>query len=186
MAGGASLVAAREVKRRGSRTRDPLVAYHELLEDPVLAAESAAMLTEGQRERRLVFGDRPLCVSLRPNLISDWQYRAVNTAAETVYAALGRLERALLSDEVLRRELDLDPEEEELALADPGFTAASALTPSTVLQSRTPNAATSAPCAASDAAWNGRCSRRQLPPASPVIQTDAATIGVSAMACTLS
>ena len=125
MAGGASLVAAREVKRRGSRTRDPLVAYHELLEDPVLAGESAAMLTEGQRERRLVFGDRPLCVSLRPNLISDWQYRAVNTAAETVYAALGRLERALLSDEVLRRELDLDPEEEELALADPGFTAAS-------------------------------------------------------------
>ncbi|HKC91766.1 MAG TPA: hypothetical protein VKE23_10615, partial [Candidatus Limnocylindria bacterium] len=118
-------MAARAVRRGGSRTRDPLVAYHELLEDPVLAAESAAMLTEGQRERRLVFGDRPLCVSLRPNLISDWQYAAVNEASETIYAALGRLERALLEDEDLRRELDLDPQEEALALRDPGFRAAS-------------------------------------------------------------
>src|SRR5207244_3806876 len=91
----------------------------------VLAQESAAMLTEGQHERRLVFGKRPLCVSLRPNLISEWQYAAVNAAAETVYAALGRLERALLANEDLRRELDLDPREEALALADPGFAAAS-------------------------------------------------------------
>src|SRR5256885_6581794 len=122
---GASVVAARAVANKRGAALAPLVAYHELLEDGVLAQESAAMLTEGERERRLVFGDRPLCVSLRPNLISDWQYREVNTAAETVYAALGRLERALLSDDVLRRELDLDPEEEALALADPGFTAAS-------------------------------------------------------------
>jgi len=123
--GGASVVAAREVRRGGSASRDPLTAYHALLEDGGLASESAAMLTEGQRERRLVFGDRPLCVSLRPNLISAWQYDQVNTAAETLYAALGRLERALLGDDVLRRELDLDPREEELALADPGFRAAS-------------------------------------------------------------
>src|SRR5207253_11295128 len=69
-----------------------LFRSHELLEDGVLAQESAAMLTEGQRERRLVFGKRPLCVSLRPNLISEWQYAEVNAAAETIYAALGRLE----------------------------------------------------------------------------------------------
>jgi uncharacterized circularly permuted ATP-grasp superfamily protein len=83
------------------------------------------MLAEGQRGRRLVFGDRPLCVSLRPNLISDWQYAAVNAAAEAIYAALGRLERALLEDEGLRRLLDLDPREEALAVRDPGFRAAS-------------------------------------------------------------
>ena len=124
MAGGASVVAARALARRRS-SREPLVAYHELLEDGVLAEESAAMLTEGQRDRRLVFGKRPLCVSLRPNLISEWQYAQVNAAAETVYAALGRLERALLKNDDLRRELDLDPREEALALADPGFAAAS-------------------------------------------------------------
>src|SRR3989475_12897460 len=124
--GGASVVAARALTRRSSKTaRDPLVAYHELLEDPGIAEASAAMLAEGQRERRLVFGDRPLCVSLRPNLISEWQYAEVNAAAEAIYAALLRLERALLTDDELRRQLDLDPREEELALADPGFRAAS-------------------------------------------------------------
>jgi hypothetical protein len=123
---GAPVVAARGLKaRRPKRARDPLVAYHELLEDATLADDSAAMLAEGQRKRRLVFGDRPLCVSLRPNLITEWQYAAVNAAAEAIYAALGRLERALLVDEDLRRELDLDPREEALALRDPGFRAAS-------------------------------------------------------------
>jgi uncharacterized circularly permuted ATP-grasp superfamily protein len=124
--GGASVVAARALGRRRSVTaRDPVVAYHELLEDPGLAETSTSVLTEGQRKRRLVFGDRPLCVSLRPNLISDWQYAAVNEASQTIYAALGRLERALLDDEDLRRQLDLDPQEEALALRDPGFRAAS-------------------------------------------------------------
>ena len=126
MEGGASVVATRALTRRSSKTaRDPLVAYHELLEDPRLADASAELLAEGQRKRRLVFGDRPLCVSLRPNLISDWQYAAVNEASQTIYAALGRLERALLEDEDLRRELDLDSQEEALALRDPGFRAAS-------------------------------------------------------------
>ncbi|HUQ16902.1 MAG TPA: circularly permuted type 2 ATP-grasp protein [Candidatus Saccharimonadales bacterium] len=103
----------------------PLVGYHELLEDGDLAAESAAALAEGQRERRLVFGDRPLCVALRPNLISRWQYDAIGRASEVLYGALDRLERAVLADEDLRRELELDPREAELALADPGFRASS-------------------------------------------------------------
>ena len=59
------MVAARAVGKKRGAAAAPLVAYHELLEDGVLAQESAAMLTEGQRERRLVFGKRPLCVSLR-------------------------------------------------------------------------------------------------------------------------
>ena len=103
----------------------PLVGYHELLEDGDLAAESAAALAEGQRARRLVFGDRPLCVALRPNLISRWQYDAIGRASEVLYGALDRLERAVLADEDLRRELELDPREAELALADPGFRASS-------------------------------------------------------------
>ena len=103
----------------------PLIEYHGLLEDGDLAAESAAALTEGQRARRLVFGDRPLCVALRPNLISRPQYDAITRASETLYTALGRLERALLTDADLRLELDLDPAEASLVLADPGFSASS-------------------------------------------------------------
>ena len=90
-----------------------------------MADESAAVLAEGQREARAVFGDRPLCVSLRPNLVSAKQLAANTKASETIYGALARLERALLRDEDLRRELDLDPEEERLAVADPGYRAAS-------------------------------------------------------------
>jgi len=103
----------------------PLIEYHGLLEDGDLAAESAAALTEGQRARRLVFGDRPLCVALRPNLISRPQYDAITTASETLYGALGKLERALLADTDLRLELDLEPAEADLVLADPGFSASS-------------------------------------------------------------
>jgi uncharacterized circularly permuted ATP-grasp superfamily protein len=103
----------------------PLIEYHGLLEDGELAAASAVALADGQRARRLVFGDRPLCIALRPNLISRWQYDAIATASETLYAALGKLERALLRDDDLRRELDLEPREAELALADPGFRASS-------------------------------------------------------------
>ena len=103
----------------------PLERYHSLLEDPAIAQASAEVLAEGQRARRLVFGERPLCVVLRPNLISAAQYEEINAASETLYAALGRLERALLTDEALRQEVALDAVEERLALADPGFAAAS-------------------------------------------------------------
>ncbi len=99
--------------------------YNGLLEDPALAAASAEALQQGQRTTRLVFGDRPLCVALRPNLVSRRQYEANRAASETIYGALTRLERALLAEQDLRRELDLAPEEEQLALADPGFVASS-------------------------------------------------------------
>jgi hypothetical protein len=103
----------------------PIAAYHASLEEPGVADESAAVLAEGQREARAVFGDRPLCVSLRPNLVSARLLRDVATASEIICGALARLERALLADEDLRRELDLDPEEALLALADPGYRQAS-------------------------------------------------------------
>lgn len=102
-----------------------IAAYHALLQDGRLCDESVAALGEGQRARRLFFGERPLSVSLRPRLISKARYAAALAASEATYRALGCLERALLRDAVLRRELDLDPEEERLALADPGCRASS-------------------------------------------------------------
>lgn len=113
-------------RARSRRDGDPAItAYHGLLEDGDTATASAAALAAGQRERRLVFGARPLCVSLRPNLVDRRTVEAIAATTELLYAALQRLERALLSEEELRRDLDLDPEEERLALADPGFSASS-------------------------------------------------------------
>ncbi|MEK7863295.1 MAG: hypothetical protein AAB295_08530, partial [Chloroflexota bacterium] len=108
-----------------SRADRTIAMYHAALEDPALASASAMVLASGQRDARAVFGERPLCVSLRPNLVTRADLRATTQASEILYGALGRLEGALLADEDLRRELDLDPEEERLALADPGYRAAS-------------------------------------------------------------
>ena len=99
---------------------EPYAAYHELLEDDAVLQESLERLREGQREHRLVFGEHPLCVSLRPQLASRERYDQAVAASNAVASALGALERALLRDAELRAELDLAPEEEELALADPG------------------------------------------------------------------
>ncbi len=92
--------------------------YNELLEDEVLAGESVGMLQGGQLERNLFFGRHPLCTALRPNLLDRARYDAVASASEAVWEAFATLEAALLVDADLRAELDLDPAEEELALAE--------------------------------------------------------------------
>jgi hypothetical protein len=95
-------------------------AYHDLLNDDELADASIGALQNGQHDANLYFGEHPLSISLRPRLISagDWEYAVA--AAERIGSALATLEVALLADEDLRRELDLDPVEERLALAHPG------------------------------------------------------------------
>jgi uncharacterized circularly permuted ATP-grasp superfamily protein len=100
--------------------RDPVAAYHALLEDGDLAAASSEALAEGQRASRLMFGDRPLSVALRPQFLTRARYERAVKASEGVYSALGALERAVLRDAGLRAELALEPEEERLAMADPG------------------------------------------------------------------
>ena len=99
---------------------DPVAAYHALLEDPALAEASAERLREGQARRGLAFGDRPLSIALRPNLLSRERYAESVAAARAIHGALAALERALLAHAELRAQLDLEPEEERLALADPG------------------------------------------------------------------
>jgi len=101
--------------------KDPVAAFHGLLDDERLAASSADALVEGQRARRLTFGERPLCVAIRPQLLTRRRYEQAVSAAEGVAAALASLERAVLEDADLRAELGLEAEEERLAMADPGF-----------------------------------------------------------------
>jgi uncharacterized circularly permuted ATP-grasp superfamily protein len=105
--------------------KDPVGAYHGLLQDQRLAAASAEALAQGQRERRLMFGERPLCVALRPQILTRRRYEQAVVAAEGVYGALAALEKAVLKDAGLRRELGLEAEEERLAMADPGFRSSS-------------------------------------------------------------
>jgi len=105
--------------------KDPVAAYHALLEDEALAEATAEALAAGQRERKLMFGERPLCVCIRPQLLTRRRHEQAVAAAEGVYGALAALEKAVLADSGLRAELDLEPEEERLAVADPGFRSSS-------------------------------------------------------------
>src|ERR1041384_115897 len=104
---------------------DPVAAYHALLDDDGLTAASADALASGQREHRLMFGERPLCVAIRPQILTRARYDQAVAAAAGVHSALGALEKALLTDPELRAELALEPEEERLAMADPGFRSSS-------------------------------------------------------------
>jgi len=104
---------------------EPVEVYNGLLEDASLAEASVERLRAEQARRRLSFGERPLSISLRPNLLSRDRYAQAMGAAEAVNGALARLEGVLLADPALRAELDLAPEEERLALADPGCRASS-------------------------------------------------------------
>jgi uncharacterized circularly permuted ATP-grasp superfamily protein len=108
------------VRRQPRGVADPVAEYHDLLFAAGTADESAHALRAGQEARSLVFGSRPLCIALRPQLMTRARYDAACAAARGVERALARLERALLRDAELRAELDLEPEEERLALADPG------------------------------------------------------------------
>jgi len=99
---------------------EPAAVYHGLLEDAALAEASVEHLRGAQRRLGLSFGDRPLSIALRPNLVSRERSVESAGAAVAVHAAVARLERALLADPALRAELDLAPMEERLALADPG------------------------------------------------------------------
>ena len=105
--------------------RDPVEAYHALLADERVARASAQALTSGQQERGLAFGPRPLCVALRPQLLSHSQFERAAAAAVGVHSALSALEKAVLADAELRAELELEPEEERLAMVDPGFRSSS-------------------------------------------------------------
>jgi hypothetical protein len=104
---------------------DAAAVYHGLLEDDGLAAASIEALLEGQRQKRLMFGDRPVSITVRPQLVEAARYRTAVAASQTIYAALDRLEAALIDDSQLRAELDLEPEEERLALAEPGIQSSS-------------------------------------------------------------
>lgn len=101
--------------------KEAISAYHALLEDESLAAASAEALAGGQRARKLMFGERPLSVALRPQFMARRAADQAVAAAEGVFGALAALERAVLKDATLRAELALEPEEEKLAMADPGY-----------------------------------------------------------------
>lgn len=95
------------------RLYDAIEYYHSLLSDDI-AQEADAQLRHLLKERGLYFGERPLCVVLRPHfyLEDDWAF--IKSQLDTVLSAFQRVHEVCLADASLRAQLGMDDYEEQL------------------------------------------------------------------------
>jgi hypothetical protein len=100
--------------------QDAIQRYLDLL-TPQLAADTQARLDAVQQLRGLTFGDRPLCTVLRPRFLSPQQYHWLCGRVRLLLGAFAKAQAAALADAAFRRQFLLTPEEDTLALHDPGF-----------------------------------------------------------------
>ena len=103
--------------------RDRAIAeYHGwLAADDKLTPEFFARLRDAMTAARLLYGDRPIGVSLRPHLVGRGRYDALSRAAEAVASAFEKLCGLMLSRRELLDSVGLTDAERRLALAEPGY-----------------------------------------------------------------
>ena len=103
-------------------TRQSAIDYfHELCGSGSLAQDTWEMLLPGLNERGLVFGGRPLATVLRPLFHTgmDWHY--LRWRSNIMIGVFRKMADAMLDDPVLRAQVYLTPEEEELIQIPTGF-----------------------------------------------------------------
>jgi glutathionylspermidine synthase len=102
---------------------------HELLAaDETLTPATFEKLRSGMRKKRLLYGDRPIGIALRPHLLDQEQFRALTLSAERVTSALEKIVAAVVEDPKLMDELGLTEAECRMALVDPRFSTAGVTT----------------------------------------------------------
>jgi glutathionylspermidine synthase len=102
-----------------------IAEYHELLAaDQTLTPATFEKLRSAMRKNRLLYGDRPIGVALRPHLLGQKQFRTLTVSAERVTSALEKVAAAAVQDADLMDELSLTEAERRMALVDPGFSTA--------------------------------------------------------------
>ena len=103
--------------------------YHELLAaDETLTPGTFEKLRSAMRKKRLLYGDRPIGIALRPHLLDHEQFRALALLAERVTSALEKVAAAVVQDPNLMDQVGLTEAEREMALVDPGFSTAGVTT----------------------------------------------------------
>ncbi len=106
-----------------------IAQYHELLlQDQTLTPATFEKLRSAMRKKRLLYGDRPIGIALRPHLLEQKQFRALTLLAERVTSALEKVAAAVVQDPKLMGELGLTEAERKMALVDPGFSSAGVTT----------------------------------------------------------
>ena len=103
--------------------------FHDLLAaDESLTSLVFEKLRSGMRKKRLLYGERPIGVALRPHLLHHEQFRALTHLAERVTSALEKVATAVVQDPKLMEGLGLTDAERKMALVDPGFSSAGVTT----------------------------------------------------------
>ena len=99
--------------------RDAISAYHDLLGDAQLAADSHAMLEDQLHRKELVFGDRALCTVLRPRLTTLEHHAWLQERVGVLMRIFRRAFDAAVADRAFRGQFMLSDWEETLVADDP-------------------------------------------------------------------
>jgi hypothetical protein len=106
-----------------------IAQYHDLLLcDETLAPRVFEKLHDAMRTNRLVYGDRPISVALRPHLLERSQFEAQKALAELIVRALEKIAATAVQFPALMTKLGLTDAEQKVALIDPGFARAAVTT----------------------------------------------------------
>ena len=106
-----------------------ITEYHErLVADETLTPATFEKLRSAMRKKRLLYGERPIGVALRPHLLHHEQFQNLSHAAQRVTSALEKIATAVVEDPILMQELGLTEAERKMALVDPGFSTAGVTT----------------------------------------------------------
>lgn len=102
-----------------------IAEYHELLAaSEVLSPTIFERLRSEMRTNRLLYGDRPIGVALRPHLLERKQFEALAQTAELIASALEKIATATVQTPALMARLGLTDAEQKLAIVNPGFAGA--------------------------------------------------------------
>jgi hypothetical protein len=115
------LLKKRSPAKNGLRQK-AIAEYHDLLKkDRTLSAAAFKKLRDDMRSNRLLYGDRPIGVALRPHFLDAKQFEKLTQTAEAIASALEKVAAAVLLSPDLMTDLGLTDLERKLALVDPGF-----------------------------------------------------------------
>jgi hypothetical protein len=106
-----------------------IAEYHGLLAaDGALSPAVLERLRSAMRTNRLLYGDRPIGVALRPHLLERKQFDALAQTAELIARALEKIAAAAVRSPALMTQLGLTDTEQKLAVVNPGFAGAAITT----------------------------------------------------------
>ncbi len=106
-----------------------IAEYHDLLAaDEALSPAVFEKLRGAMRINRLLYGERPIGVALRPHFLHEKQFHTLTQTAQRIASALEKVATALVQSPGLMHQLGLTDAERNLALVEPGFSTAAITT----------------------------------------------------------